>query len=153
MKHQHLLHMNQNLAEIFQNPPILALCRNKNLRDSIGTKLIETSKVKRRSTNNIQAKCTPCLAKNRTLFCKQVANTTTFRSNQTNRIFCIYHKLNCKSKYEIYLLKCAKCKKKYLGKTENEFSIRLNNHRKDIWKPNASFQTKTITSVHKRNSF
>ena len=49
-------------------------------------------------------KCTPCLANNRTLCCKQIIHTTTFRSNQTNRIFHIYHNLNCKSKYVIYLL-------------------------------------------------
>ena len=86
-------------------------------------------------TNKIQGKCTPCLANNRTLCCKQVVYTTTFRSNQTNRIFQIYHNLNCKSKYVIYLVECTKCKIQYVGKTETEFNIRLNNHRKDVWKP------------------
>ena len=32
MKYWHLLHINPNLAGIFQNPPVLALSRNKNLR-------------------------------------------------------------------------------------------------------------------------
>ena len=67
MKHWHLLHINPNLAEIFQSPPILAFRRNKNLRDIIGTKLIENGKVKRKLSNKIQGKCTPCLANNRTL--------------------------------------------------------------------------------------
>ena len=62
MKHWNLLHINPNLAEIFQNPPILVLRQNKNLRDIIGTKLIENGKVKRKSMNNIQSECTPCLA-------------------------------------------------------------------------------------------
>ena len=31
-EHWHLVHITPNLAEIFQNPPILAFCRNKNLR-------------------------------------------------------------------------------------------------------------------------
>ena len=66
MKHWHLLHINPNLAEIFQNPPILAFRRNKNLRDIIGTKFIENGKVKRKFRNKIQGKCTPCLANNRT---------------------------------------------------------------------------------------
>ena len=61
-KHWHLLLVNPNLAEIFQNPPILALRRNKNLRNIIGTKLIEKGKVKRKFANKIQGKCTPCLA-------------------------------------------------------------------------------------------
>ena len=137
MKHWHLLHINPNLAEIFQSPPILAFRRKKNLRDIIGTKLIENGKVKRKFTNQIQGKSTPCLANNRTLCCKQVLHTTTFRTNQTNRIFQIYHYLNCKSKYVIYLLECTKCKIQYAGKAETEFNIRLNNHRKDVWKPDA----------------
>ena len=86
MKHWHLLHINPNLAEIFQNPPILAFYQNKNLRDIIVSKLIENGKVKRKFTNKMQGRCIPCLANNRTLSCKQVADTTTFRSNQTNNI-------------------------------------------------------------------
>ena len=62
---------------------------------------------------------------------------TTFRSNQTNIIFQIYHNLNCKSKYVIYLLKCIKCTIQCVGKAETEFNIRLNNHREDVWKPDA----------------
>ena len=128
MKHWHLLHINPNLAEIFQNPPILAFRRNKNLRDIIGTKLIENGKVKRKFTNKIQGKCTPCLVSNRTLCFKQIVHTTKFRSNQTNRIFQVYHNLNCKRKYIIYLLECTKCKIQHVGKAEAEFNIRLNNH-------------------------
>ena len=98
MKHWHLLHINPNLAEIFQNPPILPFRRNKNLRDIIGTKLTENGKIKRKFTNKMQGKSTPCFANNRTLCCKKVVHTTTFKSDQTNRIFQIYHNLNCKSK-------------------------------------------------------
>ena len=129
MKNWHLLHINQNLAEISQNTPILAFRRNKILSDIIGTKLIENDKVRRKFTNKIQGTCTPCLINNRTLCCKQVVHTTTLRSNQTNRIFQIYHNLSCKSKYVIYLLECTKCKIKYVGKAKTEFTIRLNNHR------------------------
>ena len=85
----------------------------------------------------MQDKYTPCLANNRTLWCKQVLHTTTFRNNQTNRIFQIYHNLNCKRKYVMYLLECTKCKIQYVGKAGTEFNIRLNNHRKDVWKPGA----------------
>ena len=137
MKQWPLLHINPNLAEIFENLPILAFRENRNLRGIIGTKLIENGKVKRKFTNKIQGKRTPCLANNRTLCYKQIVHTTMFRSNQANRIFHIYHNLNCKSKYVIYLLECTKCKIQYVGKAETEFNIRLNNHRKDIWKPDA----------------
>ena len=76
----------------------------------IDAKLIENGKVKRKFTKKIQGKCTQCLANKRTLCCKQLVHTTTFRSNQTNRILQIYHNLNSKSKYVIYLLECTKCK-------------------------------------------
>ena len=87
MKHWHLLHINPTLAKIFQNPPILAFRRNKNLRNIIGAKLIENGKVKKKFTNKIQCKCTPCLTTNGNLCCKQLVHTITFRSNQANRIF------------------------------------------------------------------
>ena len=137
MKHWHLLHINPNLAEMFQNPSILAFCRNRNLRDIIGIKLIENGKVKKKFTKKIQGKCTPRVANNRTLCCKEVVHTTTFRSNQTNRIFQIYHTLNCKSKYVVYLLQCTKCKMQCVGNAETEFNIKLNNYRNDVWKPDA----------------
>ena len=152
MKHWHLLHINPNLTEIFQNPPILAFRQNKNLRDIIGTKLIENGKVKRKFTNKIQGKSTPCLANNGTLCCKQVVHTTTFRRNQTNRIFQIYHNLDCKSKYVIYLLECTKCKIQYVRKTETKFNIRLNNHRKDVWKPDVIPASRHFSGInHKFN--
>ena len=85
---------------------------DKHLTNIIGTKLIENGKMKRKTTNNTQGKCTQCLANNRTLRYKQVANTDTFRSNQTNGIFLIYQ--NCSSKYVIYVLECTKCKIQYV---------------------------------------
>ena len=155
MKHWHLLHINPNLAEIFQNPPILAFRRNKILRDIIGTKLFENGEVKRKYTKKIQGKCTPQLANSRTLSCKQIAHTKTFRISKTNRIFHVYHNLNCKSRYVIYLLECMKCKIQYVGKEETEFNIRLNNHQKDqmLYLQVDIFQAKTITSTLLQNSY
>ena len=83
MKHWHLLHVNSDLAEIFQNLPTLAFRRNKSFSNIIGSKLTENGKVKRKFTNKIQGKCTPCLGNNRTSCCKQVANITTFRKKRT----------------------------------------------------------------------
>ena len=134
--YENLLHINPNIAEIFQNSSILAFCRNTNLRDywyQINWKQL----CQRKFTNKIQGKCTPSLTNKKTLCCKQVVHTTLFKSNQKNRIFQIYHNLNCKSTYVIYLLECTKCKIQYVGKTETEFNIRLNNHQKDVWKPDA----------------
>ena len=67
--------------------------------------------------------------------CKQDVHATIFRSNQTSRIIQIYHNVNCKSKYVIYLLEYTKWKVQYVGKAETEFNNRLNDHQKDVWKP------------------
>ena len=34
-------------------------------------------------------------------------------------------------------MECTLCKKQYVGKSETSFDIRLNNHRKDVEKPDA----------------
>ena len=42
----------------------------------------------------------------------------------------------------IYLVECYICKIQHVGKSEIPFSIRLNNHRKNIKNPNASVACK-----------
>ena len=79
----------------------------------------------------------PCLSKTGNLCCRQLTSTTTFISHQTKRKFKIYHKINCKSEYVIYLIERTLCNKQYVGKAETPFNIRLNNYRKDTKDPNA----------------
>ena len=106
-------------------------------------------------TNKIQDKCTPCLANNRILCCKQIVHTTTFRSNQTNRILHIYHNINCTSKYVVYLLECTN-KIQYVGKAETASTLDLittkkmyGNHM--LYLQAVFFQAKTITSTFMQN--
>ena len=61
------------------------------------------NKVKRETLTTAKEKCTPCSSNNRTLYCRQKIKTTTFQSNQNNRTYTIYHNVNCKCKYIIYL--------------------------------------------------
>ena len=35
------------------------------------------------------------------------------------------------------MLECTKCKIQYVGKAETEVNIRLDNHQKDLWRPDA----------------
>ena len=62
------------------------------------------------------------------------------------KIFDIYHSLNCKSKYVIYLLECSIYKIQYVGKSETPFHIKLNNHRKEIKDPSAISACKHFNS-------
>ena len=66
------------------------------------------------------------------LCCKQIFDTSTFRSYQTQQLCTIFHKLNCKSKFIIYLMECTLCEVQYAGKAETVFNVRLNKHMKDV---------------------
>ena len=47
--------------------------------------------------------CKPCFGHTDALCCKQVITTDSFRSNTNHKSYNIFHHLNCKSKYAIYL--------------------------------------------------
>ena len=135
LKHWHILKVNPMFEKIFEKPPLLSFRRNKNLKDLIGSNVIENGKIKKRVTPKIKGKCSPCFSSKKNLCCNQIKDTTTFQSNQTKKIFDIYHNVNCKSKHIIYLLECLQCKIQYVGKSETEFNLRINNHRKDVNNP------------------
>ena len=71
------------------------------------------------------------------LFCKQIRKKTTFKSQQTKKIYKIFHNVNCASSYVMHLIGCILCNKQYVGKAETSLSIRLNNHGKDVKKVDA----------------
>ena len=52
-------------------------------------------------------------------------------------MFRIFHQVNGKRSFVIYLLECEKCHIQYVGKAETDSSIRLNYHRKDVYKADA----------------
>ena len=82
-------------------------------------------------SRNRKGKCEPCNTSKPSLWCKQVIDTSTFPSYQTKQLYTVFYKLNCKSKFIIYLMECAWCKVQYIGKAETAFNVRLNNHK--IW--------------------
>ena len=130
-KYWHVLKINPSFEKAFENTPIIAFRRNLNLKDIIGSNTIENDKVKRRPSVKTKGKCSPCLSNAKSLCCKQILKTEKFQSTQNKKTFEIYHHVNCKSKNIIYLMECTKCKVQYIGKSETNFNIRLNNHRKD----------------------
>ena len=77
-QHWYLLKIDPTLEETFQQIPIIAFRRNRNLRDIIGGNKIDFIKTKRKSSFVATGKCTPCLSNNRTLCCRQIIKTATF---------------------------------------------------------------------------
>ena len=128
-KHWNLLQINEDLKTVFNNHPVYGYRRNKNLKDIIGQTTLRNNKVVRKNKTLTPGKCSPCRSRYNNLCCKQVESTTVFTSHQTQQTYKILHNTNCRSTNVIYLLQCQKCKIQYIGKTENPFNIRLNNHR------------------------
>ena len=87
--------------------------------------------------NNItkKGKCSTCSVSNRILYYNQVISSSTFENYQTNKSYKIFHEVSYCSAYVMYLMECALGKKQYVRKSETSFNIRLNNHRKDVKKP------------------
>ena len=122
---------------MFVNNPTIAFKRNKNIQDFTGGHLVKDGKVAKRKLGNRQGKIKICNTTRLALCCMQVVNTNTFRSNQTKRVFNIYHTITCKGQRIIYLLECILCNIQYVGKSETSFNIRLNNHQKNMSNPKA----------------
>ena len=105
-KNWNILQTNKSLRELFEEQPITAFTRNKNLKEITGGTRIENDKVKKFNIPPRTGKCTSCLSGARTVCCNQVLTTNTFMSQQTKRTFNISFNLNCKSEYAIYLMEC-----------------------------------------------
>ena len=117
--------------------PIISFTKGTSLKQIIGTNTIHNNDQLIKTENNHDiGKCVWCNS-TRCLFCQQLISTTTFKSYQPKKNFKIYHKLNCKSRFVIYLQECYICSIQYTGKWEIPFNIKLNNHRKAVKNPNA----------------
>jgi hypothetical protein len=131
-KHWPILNINQKMKKTFQNKPIMAYRRNRNLGDILGQKTLVNNKVVRKGQPHQTGGCTPCLSKGDNKCCRQIRRTTKFRSNRTNRSYDIFHKVNCKSKWVVYLMECIICRTQYVGKSEWPMNMRINKHRNDV---------------------
>ena len=77
--------------------------------------------------------CKPC-QRPKCSWCNKINETKTFKSTSNNKIFTIFHSLDCQSSWVIYIIECNTCRLQYIGKSETGFNLRLNNHRNHIKK-------------------
>ena len=121
-KHWHILQANQSCKETFSTLPIIAFRKGTSLKQIIGTNTIHNNeKLTKIKNNHHVGKCVPCNS-TRCFYCQQLISTT-FKRNQTNKTFKIYHRANCKSSF-VYLLERYICNIQYIGKSETTFNIR-----------------------------
>ena len=104
------------------------------MKQLTGGNTIQNDKNINRSSNKYEEKCTPCKSGIRSLCYLQVQDIHSLRSQQNERIFTIFHQVCCKSDFVIYLLESKKCHIQYVENAETDFNIRLNSHRKDVYK-------------------
>ena len=132
IKDSNIWQISSTLQKVFDKKLITTYKRYKNLGQLIGGNTLQGGKVFKTDLQIIKGESKSCNTTNKSsLCCTQVVNSKTFESYQSKRTFKIFHKLNRKSSFVIYLMKCTPCKIQYVGKTETPFNIRLNNHRKD----------------------
>ena len=105
-----MLYINQQFKDAFQETPILAFRKNRNLEWKTRFSTVSQNQ----QTYAVSKFCTHYLLK--------------AKSNENY----ILHDLNYKSELLMYPMECMICHIQYIGKSETEFNIRLNNHRKDF---------------------
>ena len=127
-----ILNISTTLTGLLQEEPNRAFKRNRSLKELIGSNCNKNGKVKGVKNTFAIGKCSPFLSKTGDLWWSQLTSGTTLISQQTKRKFKIYHKVNSKSEYVIYLIECILCNEQYLGRAETAFNISSNNHRNDI---------------------
>ena len=71
---------------MFVNKPTIAFKRKKKIKDLIGGHLIKNGKVCKKKLEKPQGKSKTFYITRLALYCTQVANTNTFKSNQTKRM-------------------------------------------------------------------
>ena len=148
-KNSNILQISPTLHKVFDKKSMIIYKRNKNLEVLIGGHTLQGGKLFKTHLQIIKRESKSCNTTNKlSLCCTQVVSTNTFKSYQTKKTFKIFHKLNCKIGFVIYLMECTLCKIKHVGKVETPFNIRLNNHRKDTNgnNPKAIFSAERVKS-------
>ena len=122
-KHYHLLQSDQNLSEVFPEPPSVAFRRPKSIRNHlIRGDILPTRK---------EPTCTKPCGKNCKI-CKSLSSATEIANPKVkNTTQKIKHFGSCDSRNLIYAVRCKKCNELYVGHTGEKLQDRMSKHRYD----------------------
>ena len=107
------------------NSPWIAYRRPKNLRDLLAKAVLKPAGLQPTSGSS------PCGTRCCLTF-SHIQTATNFRSTTTNQAFNVRATATCKTRNVICLIECRKCRKQYVGETQNPLHIHLNGLRNDI---------------------
>ena len=117
-KHWHILQANQSCKKTFSTFPIIAFRKGTSLKQTVGSNTIHNNeKLIKTKNNHHTGTCVPCNS-TRCLCCQQLISTTATKVIKPKTPFKIYHRLNYKSSFIIYLLECYICNIQYVGKSK-----------------------------------
>ena len=85
-EHRHLLQINPKLKNSFQEKPIIAYNRNRNLKERIGSnKILNNKVIRKKKAEKKHLFCSPCYTRRYNLCCLQVEKTNIFKSYETEK--------------------------------------------------------------------
>ena len=124
--HLPTLHISEKMKKAVPNPPLAANRPPKNLNDLL-------VRAKMRTPQQHHEGNSPC-GRPRCKSCTHIRAGTTFESARTGEKFRAHVTANCRIKNMVYLIECRKCRKQYIGETENPLHLRMNGHRSDYYR-------------------
>ena len=96
------------LQLVFNKPLLVAYRWPISLRD-----ILVSTKFKTVGNTPLPRGCEAC-GKPKCSWCKEINKTTTCSSSNNNKIFKIFHSVNCQSSWVIYIIECNICNLQYI---------------------------------------
>ena len=118
------MHASDDTRQIFTEPPRVSFVRPKNLKNE----LVRSKVGNRQSNKGGMVKS----SKIRCQICNFVEEGESFTDSLGNRKYVINYEFDCDSIGVVYLIKCKRCSRQYIGSTINTFMIRFNNHKSSL---------------------
>ena len=121
--HLPTLHISERMKKAIPSPPLVANRRPKNLKDLLVRATMKPPQRIYEGSNRCgRPRCKTCI---------HIKTGINFNSAVTGEKFRARVTANCKTSNIVYLIECRKCKKQYVGETENPLHLRVNGHRSD----------------------
>ena len=125
-RHLPILHASERMKQVMPNPPLVAYRRPKNLKDLLVRATLNPPERNFEGTRQC--------GRPRCKTCAHIKVGVVFSSAVTGVEFRARTTADCKTSNVVYLIECRKCKKQYVGETENPLHLRLNGHRSDYYR-------------------
>ena len=125
-EHLPTLHVSETMKKAVPNPPLVANRRPKNLRDLlVRAEMKPPQQLYEGNSACRRPRCKSCI---------HIKTGSAFESATTGEKFQARVTANCRTKNIVYLIECRKCRKQYIGETENPLHLRMNGHRSDYYR-------------------